>query len=40
MEISGPGADREVAPMLAAAERLVSEGKVVSAVEDCIGHLE
>jgi histidine ammonia-lyase len=39
-EIAGPGVDRELAPMLAAAEAMVRDGRVVTVVEECVGHLE
>jgi histidine ammonia-lyase len=37
--VPGPGADRWLAPELAAAERLVASGELLSAVEDAIGEL-
>jgi histidine ammonia-lyase len=39
-EIPGPGPDREVAPMLAAAEAMVRDGRIVTVVEECVGHLD
>jgi histidine ammonia-lyase len=39
-EIPGPGPDRQVAPMLAAAEAMVGDGRIVTVVEKCVGHLE
>ncbi|HET6318439.1 MAG TPA: histidine ammonia-lyase [Chloroflexota bacterium] len=39
-EIPGPGADRFVAPMLAAAEAMVRAGRVVTVVEDMVGVLQ
>jgi histidine ammonia-lyase len=38
--VPGPGADRWIAPELAAAERLVASGELLSAVERSIGDLE
>ncbi len=39
-EIPGPGADQVVAPMIAAAEAMVRDGRVVTVVEDLLGVLE
>ncbi len=38
-EVPGPGTDRELAPELAAAERLVNAGAPVAAAESAIGPL-
>jgi histidine ammonia-lyase len=39
-EIPGPGADRVVAPLLAAAEAMVRDGRVVTVAEEVLGSLE
>jgi histidine ammonia-lyase len=39
-EIAGPGPDRQVAPMLAGAEAMVRDGRVVTVVEECVGRLD
>jgi histidine ammonia-lyase len=39
-EVPGPGADREVASMIAAAEGMVRDGRVVIAAENSVGMLE
>lgn len=39
-EIAGPGPDRQVAPALAAAEAMVRDGRIVTVVEECVGHVE
>jgi histidine ammonia-lyase len=39
-EIPGPGPDRQVAPMLAAAEAMLRDGRVVTVVEECLGRLD
>ncbi|HEY3062357.1 MAG TPA: histidine ammonia-lyase [Chloroflexota bacterium] len=39
-EVPGPGPDRELAPLLAAAESMVRTGRVVAAAEQAVGTLE
>ena len=39
-EVPGPGADREVASMIAAAEAMVRDGRVVITAENSVGTLE
>jgi len=38
--IAGPGPDRHLAPELAAAERLIAEGEILTKVESAIGELQ
>jgi histidine ammonia-lyase len=39
-EVPGPGPDRELAPILAAVETMVRDGRIVAAAEQAVGSLE